>query len=359
MLAILIVGRFWLLSDVEPRFEDLVLDPKQINSVIFYRSIDEKTHRLKESIKLSKDDGKDIWLNHRRAKKQLIHRAGLKISSIRRMDNYEERNKLILDHLHAREDPLVFKMERRNGMTNVYAVVTKRFTTVPNKEVFGQVEKILDDLKLEWKAGTMFETGRGLWKEYSFPTMKLEYGDPKVGDVVKCGCRIRTANTGDSAIIAYPFYKVLVCMNGLMSHKALAYLRRPHMGEKQSILEQIRSVVQKALDSMTEIVEQIKMAKKVTFKDKQEMINFLYRWKRVPKLAKATIVNKIEKDSNVELTLWGLSQIITWCATHQTVRADYRIDLQQLGSRALILDQKEVAEVLAKEPIMKILVPVK
>lgn len=328
------------MQETQKEFKDFTVSPSELQDVQFFRY--RKGHgRLLEYIVFKLPNGDEAQIHDVTGKNQFVSRMGLKISELRRIWDYTERNqKLGLACVH-RSDPIVIRAVRENGTWFAYAVVTEKFTEVKHYEVWKIVEEELEKKAMAIDEIHEFRTNRRVWKTYLLESRRGE----KVGDIVQIGLRVCNSIKGTSSVIIYPFWKRLSCMNGMTSSEGVWKPATTHTGEKMDILASVRTTLQEALDQAFGIEQLMAHAMKVKIEQdkKVQLLEMVAFRKSFSQTAKYYMKIQINREHN---TLWGFVNALTYVSSHQKFSENVKLRIEQVAHSLLRGGDKLVEEYL-------------
>ena len=323
-------------------FRDFKVSPSELQDVQFYRFRKRGYGKLIEYIRLVLPSGEEVFLHDVTSKNQFVSRLGLKISEVRSVRDYNERNNLILDACRKRVEPVVIRSVNSDGRWFGYAVVTEKFTEVKHYELWRLVENELAEQGISVLETSEFRTNRRVWKTYIFENQVGR----NVGDIVQVGLRVCNSIKGTSSIIFYPFWKRLVCSNGMTSSKGIWRPATIHRGNKIDILASVRNTLREALEQA--IGFETLMLKAIQIKlspdEKLRVVEAIAKRKRLSQYVHYYITEYAKREQN---NLWGVANAITYVATHKVDAVSTKIALEQIAHSLLRGGQKQLKELLA------------
>lgn len=337
------------------QFRDFRISPSEIQRVNFWRYRKRGYGgKIIEYIQLALPNGEEAQLHDTTSKNQFVSRLGLKISELRRMcqdyynreTSYVERNALILNACLKRTEPVIFRAVKNDGTWFVYAVVTDKFTEIRHIEVWKIVESEIQTAGLTVESTSDFRTPKRVWKTYTFQS---QIGK-KVGDIIQVGLRVANSVKGTSSIIFYPFWKRLVCSNGMTSSQGVWKPATTHVGEKLDILQSVRQTLKEALEQAFGYEELMARALQIKIDEqtKFRLLEVVAKRKNFSQNAQYYIRAQLEKEHNTNL--WNFVNAITYTATHNTSGTQVSLHLQQIAHSILKGGQEGVEELLAPQP---------
>jgi len=319
-------------------FVDLKVNPSvDLKNAQFFRyrkSGYGRTGKLVEYIQIEHQDGKKIYLFDVVSKHQFISRLGLKISEIRGIYDYNERNHVLNTALNGRTEPVLMRLVKSNGYWNCYAVVTEKFTEVRYSELYKMVEKELNRMAINVVETSEFRTPRRVWKTYIFEKRAVN----KVGEVIQAGLRVANSIKGTSSIIFFPYWKRLVCTNGMTSSKGIWKPATTHVGEKIDILKSVQQTLMESIDEAFGIEKLIEQALQVKISDTDavRLLKFVAYRKNLSQRATKLIQQRLSIDKG---NLWQVVNSMTFVSSHNADKM----------SPSVVLSIEQIAHGLLRE----------
>lgn len=331
-------------------FADVKVSPSELREVQFYRYRKSGIGMLVEYIRAVTPDGREVFLFDTVSKNQLVTRIGGKISELRRIYNYNERNQLLQQLVSVRSEPVILRLVRSNGHWHCYAVVTDKFTEVSHVELYSIVENELKERGLAWTDVRELRTDRRVWRTYMF---ERNIGQ-KVGDIIQVGLRVANSCKATSSVIFYPFWKRLVCLNGMTSSKGVWRPATTHVGEKANILHSVGVTLTEALNQAFGFETLIMRAQKIVLRDDE--ISLLVREvssrRGFAEYVQRSISCRVQKEDK---TLWGLVNAFTYVSSHDVKPEQSKLAIEQSAHSLLVGGEPMVKELLASKPSGQIL----
>jgi len=328
-------------AETQKEFKDIKISPAELQEVQFYRYRKSGYGRLLEYIRLVLPNGEEAQIHDITSKNQFVSRMGLKISELRRIWDYNERNDALSSACKGRSEPVILRSVKDNGTWFAYAVVTEKFTEIKHIEVWRIVEEELSKKNLNIKEITEFRTNRRVWKTFVLESL----AGSKIGDTVRIGLRVCNSIKGTSSVIVYPFWERLVCANGMTSSKGIWKPATTHTGKKLDIVASVRTTLQEALDQAFGIEKLMVQAMKIKIDNvaKLKVLKIVAFRKGLSQTAQYYMSYQLDKEPN---TLWGFVNAMTYVSSHQKFSDNVKVRIEQIAHSFLIGGQKMVDEYL-------------
>ena len=262
-----------------------------------------------------------IFLNSQRARRQFLNHLGLPFLGTERIYDYRERNRVVKEALEKRShlersgraSKLLFRCREhpRFGL-QAWSVVTEEYVEISVPEArnmaFNILEKVVGGYKLEysWDSGTA----------WYYKVLLYQDDRPlKVGDIAYCGLVFKIGYSGDRALAVYPYWKILSCLNGLMSHHSIQIYRGIHRGDKEKILRRFRYAIYEALDKLMELAPIIDKARSpISEAEERAMLEKVLR--KYPQHIQGKIWHLLCSKYRDETGVFKLSQALSDVASH-------------------------------------------
>jgi phage gpG-like protein len=321
-------------------FVDLKVSPSvDLKNAQFFRyrkSGYGRTGKLVEYIQIEHNDGKRIYLFDVVSKNQFVSRLGLKISEIRGIYDYNERNQVLNTALNGRAEPVLMRLVKSNGYWNCYAVVTEKFTEVKYSELYRIVENELNRMAINVVETSEFRTPRRVWKTYVFEKRAVN----KVGEVIQAGLRVVNSIKGTSSICFYPYWLRLVCTNGMTSSKGIWKQATTHKGQKADIMESVHQTLKESIDEAFGIEKLIEQALQVKLSDTEAMrlLKFVAYRKNLSQRATRLIQQRLSVDKG---NMWNFVNAITYVSSHNADKMGQPVILSLEQTAHGLLREKE------------------
>jgi hypothetical protein len=330
-------------------FADIKVSPSELRDMQFFRFRRAGIGRLVEYIRAVTPDGREVLLLDNVSKNQLVSRIGGKISELRRIYDYNERNQLLQQLAVGRSEPVILRLVRSENHWHCYAVVTDKFTEVRHSELYAIVEDELHERGLAWTVGGELRTDRRVWRTYMF---ERNVGQ-KVGDIIQVGLRVCNSVKATSSVIFYPFWKRLVCLNGMTSSRGVWKPATTHVGEKSDILQSVKGTLTEALNQAFGFEQLVERAMSIKLEDKQ--IDLLVREVSVRRgfadYVQRSIRYRVQKEDK---TLWGLVNAFTYVSSHEVKPEQSKLTIEQSAHSLLYGGEQMVRELLAPKPAIPV-----
>ena len=329
----------------QKEFADVKVSPSELSDMQFFRYRKVGVGRLVEYIRAVTPDGREVFLFDTVSKNQLVSRIGGKISELRRIYDYQERNQLLQHLAKSRSEPVIFRLVRSNGNWHCYAVVTEKFTEVKHVELYRMVEAELQSRGLVWQDTEEFRTNTRVWRTYLF---ERNVGT-KVGDLIQVGLRVCNSVKATSSIIFYPFWMRLACTNGMTSSKGVWKPATVHKGNKLDILGSVKQTLEEALNQAFGFEQLVVKARelKITEENMQLLVKELSIKKGFAEYVQRYIGYRVDKEDK---TLWGLVNAMTYVSSHEVKPEMSKLKIEQTAHSLLRGGDKMVRELLAPKP---------
>jgi hypothetical protein len=331
---------------VQPEFADIEVSPSQLRDAKFIRTRGFNTnYKMVEYFSVVLPDGREVRLYDTVSKTQLVSRAGGKISELRRIYQWDERDTAFRSLLAQRSEPVILRLARHNGTWTCYAVVTSKFTEVRHSELYRIVESELTSRGMTWQEVTEFKTNRRVWRTYLF---QRNVG-VKVGDIVQVGMRVANSVKATSSIIFYPFWKRLVCSNGMTSSKGVWKPATTHTGLKVDILQSVKDTLTEALEQAFGFERLVERAMSIRLEDKQidVLIREVSSRRGFADYVQRSIRYRMQSENK---TLWGLANSFTWVSSHDKLPDQSKLVVEQSAHWLLAGGEETVRELTTPKP---------
>jgi len=330
-------------------FADIEVSPSQLADVHFVRKRGQGG-RLVEYISAKAPDSRMVYFFDGVSKTQLVSRVGGKISELRRIYDYQKRDRVFTGLVTQRPEPVILRLVRSNGYWHCYAVVTARFTEVGHAELYKMVENEFVARGLAWTGIEEFRTNRRVWRTYLFEkNIGAQVGGVQVGDIIQCGLRIANSCKATSSIIFYPFWKRLVCSNGLTSSKGIWKPATTHVGLKVDILQSVKQTLDEALNQAFGFDKLMQQAREIRLQTSE--MELLVREVSVKRgfaeYVQRSIRYRLDKEDK---TLWGLVNAFTYVSSHDVKPDQSKLVIEQAAHFLLKGGEKLVREILTPSP---------
>ena len=330
-------------------FADIKVSPSELRDMQFFRFRKAGVGRLVEYIRAVTPDGREVLLLDNVSKNQMVSRIGGKISELRRIYDYNQRNQLLQQLAVGRSEPVILRLVRSDGRWVCYAVVTDKFTEVKHAELYAIVEDELHERGLAWTDVQDLRTDRRVWRTYMF---ERNVGQ-KVGDIIQVGLRVCNSVKATSSVIFYPFWKRLVCLNGMTSSRGVWKPATTHVGEKADILQSVKGTLTEALNQAFGFEHLVERAMSIKLEDKQ--IDLLVREVSVRRgfadYVQRSIRYRVQKEDK---TLWGLVNAFTYVSSHEVKPEQSKLTIEQSAHSLLAGGEQMVRELLASNPAVPV-----
>ena len=334
-------------ENAQREFADVKVSPSELTGVQFYRYRERGTSRLIEYVRAVMPDGRVVLLFDTVSKNQFVSRIGGKISELRRIYDYNERNQLLQQFAKQRSEPVIFRLVRSNGDWHCYAVVTDKFTEVSHVELYSIVENELTNRGIRWESVESLRTERRVWKTYLFENRI----GASVGDVVQCGIRVANSCKATSSVIFFGFWKRLVCSNGMTSSKGVWRPSTTHRGEKSDILASVKNTLDDVIQQVFGFETLIVRAQKIVLRDDE--ISLLVREvssrRGFAEYVQRSIRYRVQKEDK---TLWGLVNAFTYVSSHDVKPEQSKLAIEQSAHSLLAGGEPMVRELLSPKPLV-------
>jgi hypothetical protein len=323
-------------------FVDLKVSPSaDIKSSQFFRFRESgygRTGRLVEYITIEHNDGKIIKLYDSTSKNQWISRLGLKISELRGIYDYHERNQVLESALRSRSEPVLLRLVKSNGSWNCYAVVTDEFINIYHSELFKMVSQEVSSMGIIIKETEDIRTPARLWRRFIFEKRAVN----RIGETIEAVLMVCNSVKGTSSIQAKAYWKRLVCMNGMTSSKSYWSKKTLHRGSKEDVLESVRLTLKDAIDEAFGIEKLIEQALQVKLSDTEalRLLKFVAYRKNLSQRATKLISQRLSIDKG---NLWQFINSITYIASHNGDKMSQPVILSLEQTAHGLLREKEDA----------------
>jgi len=324
-------------------FKDFRISPSDVREVQFFRYRKRGfSNKLIEYIRLVLPSGEEAQLHDITSKNQFVSRLGLKISDLRKIYDYNERNALLGNACKGRTEPVIFRAVRNNGVWFAYAVVTDRFTEVRHVEVWKIVESEIQKQGLVVQSISELRTPKRFWKTYLFES---QIGR-KVGDVIQVGLRVCNSVKGTSSVIIYPYWIRLACTNGMTSSQGVWKPATTHVGEKHDILQSVKFTLKEALEQAFGYEKLMAQAVDIKLDNatRLRLLKAVVWRKNFSQAAFHSIKLQLEQEHST--SLWSFVNAITYTATHEVNGAQTSITMQQTAHSLLRGGHQSVDELI-------------
>lgn len=251
---------------------------------------------------------------------QLFRYLDAKVSDIRRIYDYRERDRALMKAIRACDTALRLSVIKNH----IVRVTSKDFTAIPHGKVLQLVERALrldyEDRKLDFDNG-MFAK----WTLRSLPRDCV-----KLGDIVSWNLWVYNRNDGKHGLRIGGGFTVLKCSNGAVGWTSAAKIRIVHRGDYENLLSKIQESLDLILNHKLPLMAyQIQEAQKV--KAAKEFVEKLVR------LYPQWIQKKLQEQLRTAHTVWDVSNAFSWVATHESVTFNQRMQLSNHAVEVLKL----------------------
>lgn len=308
---------------------EVIINPStDIEDVNFFYYRIRGSGELYRRIDIRTPDG--IYRVKGKAIQQLFKYLPLKYSDVKNIRDWKERNRILLNAIRNTDRNIRMSVTDNNI---VIRITSTEFIPIPHSVVLQAVEEGLGNANIIFKRTV--EYNGGMWatwdtnlttNNYKFRIWVYNYNDGSHG------LRIGTG--------AY----VLVCSNGLMRWKGHERMRIVHKSDIEKVRQKIADFIDVSVNKYLELDELIERAK--TIEINKERAKDILRRLNIPKWIRDYILYQKEW-RHAKVTLWDLSQMVTYVATHtEEITQRYRMELQRFGGR-ILEDEKLIQEVRA------------
>ena len=263
-----------------------------------------------------------------RAVNQFLSKLGITKMNLILQKTYSKTQEVLNTAIMNTDSKIVLAISPQN---TVYRVTTEAYIPIPHRLLFDYVANVINEYThIEYKKIEKWD--RSTVCIYRLPKLDTKSLGVYLG--------VRNANTGDSSIGLFGFYKILVCQNGLISNKYCETVRVMHkasktMSREEQISEMLRKVghaTRKVLVKLPEYQRVIE-SMEATPLEKSIMLAWLKTYtKKMPMAVYSALKDRISVESE---TVFGLSQALTYVATHKVKNPSWKIKLMKLGSKVL------------------------
>jgi hypothetical protein len=248
---------------------------------------------------------------------KLMQLLNLKRRELERIDDYVERNRIINEAKNGVEVKVSYDDERNV----VLRVASPRFKPIPHRQVINTIETVLAQEGIPYHK-EISNDGR-----YGVFNLDLGYGD-----IAKYRIAYFNYNDAGHSLRLYGGFVVLVCQNGLLSHRHRGLIRIVHTSDVFSALVKVSEYVREQLKHLSEvgdIIQQLK-AKKLDFDKGIDIINNCH----YPAYIRQKIKDRFKIDHDG--TLYGLAMAFSYIATHDTeLSLEQKVDMQEYSTKLL------------------------
>lgn len=313
-------------------FVDVKISPSELSDVQFFRYRKRGVGKLVEYIQVRLPDNRLVMLFDNVSKSQFISKLGGKVSEIRSIYDYNERNAMLSELAKARDEPIIMRLVKGSGSDwHCYAVVTEQFTEVKHVELYQIVENRLKELGYEITSRTEMRTSLRVWRTY----MLNSNLDNIPGDIINIGIRVANSVKGTSSIIIYPCWVRLACSNGMTSSEGFWKQASVHKGNKSLILDSVVENLDEALSASFGIMNYVKLSRKIMLSRPEQiaLINEISsRWGFPAYIRQSFISRSTREPSN----LWGLVNALTYVSSHDDVPVNSKLTIEQAAHSLLV-----------------------
>jgi len=207
-------------------FNDLELSEGMTISMFRYYRDGQKKYT-----KVATKDGKSFYCS-RSAESQLYHLLGLSVRGLEEM-SWEERNAVIAGKLAERlssKKPIILRVINNH----IWAVVTEVHVLLRHSEVWNVVEEALTEKFGTYQKKKPMRTNEGLYTKYLLPKLWKS-------DKLFAGLIVYNSVKGLGSLRIGAYYEIIACSNGLISSEYKEIYSRTHRGNKDEILDSLRS----------------------------------------------------------------------------------------------------------------------
>lgn len=292
----------------------------------------------------------EFRLFSQRARRQFLTHLGLGYRQISGIMDWKERNAVIMGAIAKRQDAekskeastLVFRCvaTRMYGVV-VESVVTKEYVEVPTAEAIDTYEQYMTDHGFVPKVVSSWQDTQAMYRTYLLVSRRNNEV-LRVGDLAECGVTLRVGYSGDRSIGLIPYWRILACMNGLMSNQQTTVYRGVHRGAtKEEILLNVQRAFDHTLKDVFKIGKIIEDAREpLTTELELEILNKVL--KEYPDHVRYKVIDALRVKYIQESGLFRLSQALSDVATHDRNLTDnYRRQMSQDAFRVLLIRKKD------------------
>jgi len=254
---------------------------------------------------------------------QLFRYLDAKVSDIRRIYDYNERDRALMKALRACDTALRLSVIKNH----IVRVTSKDFTAIPHGKVLQIVEKVL---KLDYEDRKV-EFDNGMFARWTLRSLPAECA--RLGEIVSWQLWAYNRNDGKHGLKIGGGFTVLACNNGAVKWKGAARVRIVHRGDYNTLLDKIRkAVAQVYFVDLPQMAYEIEQAQQV--KAAKELVEKLVR------LYPQWIQKKLQEQLRTAHTVWDVSNAFSWVATHEPVTFNQRMQLSNHAVEVLKLVER-------------------
>jgi len=335
------------MSGQNPEFAEVSLKLSELKDLNYFRYRKVGIGKLLDYIRAIVPDGRTVFFYDTTSKNQLVSRLGLRISELRRIDAYHERNRILAEAVSASTTTAILKMTKGSVGWNVYAVVSNLFVNVYHAEIFKFVEKELSSLGLGVKEMTEFRTSQRLWRRFIFEMNAVS----KIGEVIEAGIMVCNSLKGTSSIQVRSYWKRLSCENGMTSSKYYSASRVIHRGDRLKIMESVRQNIKSAVDEAYNVSVLVDKSRRVSVSHSEMslIIRLISSKRGFAEYVQRSMLSRVMQE---EANLWGLSNILTYVGSHEDVPFQSKLAIEQSAHSLLAGGEPMVRELLSPKPLV-------
>ena len=254
---------------------------------------------------------------------QLFRYLNVKVTELRRIYDYEERDRALMKAIRACNTELKISVYGNS----IVRVTSSDFTAIPHGKLLQLVERALrldyEDRKLDF--------GNGMFANWTLRSLPAECA--RLGEIVSWQLWVYNYNDGRHGLRIGGGFTVLRCKNGALGWKSAERVRIVHRGDYENLLSKIQESIDLILNHKLPLMAyQIQEAQKV--KAAKELVEKLIR------LYPQWIQKKLQEQLRTAHTVWDVSNAFSWVATHEPVTFNQRMQLSNHAVEVLKLAER-------------------